>query len=219
MAAMPSPFVLTSSSGLLTKDGPKGILPTFSHGIPTLPLPPTLNEADFPDVPYWHKQSWDLKQNRAANIPPQEQSDGGSTARKQNKKLLCLTDKAGATISPNIQDQAAKLYFSCLNDLVPICGNTFPHTWGAAGLTFKAYCIRTLCQQYDFFLYCSGGWKPELFCQIKWGDWARTRLPGYIKEQKEERKRSAQEVISISDDEESSVPTKKVKAGKFGVSI
>lgn len=203
------------SSSLITSDGSRGILANTSHGIPIVSLPPALNQAEFPHVPYWHKSSWDSKLNRLSNVPPQDlSSTSDGRASRTNKKLLYLTESEGQIISSEVHDQVAKVFYGCLQDLVPVLGDYFPHTWGAAGTRFKNYCIGTLIQHFEFFRYCTGYWKPELYCSIKWGDWARTHLPNNIKEQKAERKRAADEVIVVSDSEEGDKPVKKAKLGK-----
>ncbi|RXW24305.1 hypothetical protein EST38_g1548 [Candolleomyces aberdarensis] len=129
-------------SSLITSDRSRGILADTSHGIPIIALPPGFNQAEFPNVPYWHKSSWDSKQNRISNVPPQDAaSTSNGKASRTNKKLLYLTESDGQVISPEVHDQVTKVFYGCLQDLVPVLGTYFPHTWGVAGTRFKNYCI------------------------------------------------------------------------------
>lgn len=149
---------------------PKTEITSAGPNIDTLVIPPApeiLNEADYPDVPYWNESDWTNYSER--------QRDRG----KPVSRLAFLTDEDGGLITESRIKEIVSYAKQAWNGL--FCHRLDPSSWTKKTPSVAKFFWHMIKLEYPEFCYCDGNWKVEHFAIIKYPDWCRdAREPGNL---------------------------------------
>jgi len=121
--------------------------------------PETLQEDDYPDVPYWRDSDWVGHSER--------QKDRGEPI----SKLGFLTDKFGSVIVDSRIKEFTLHAKQLWNELYR--HRLDPSSWTRKTPKAASFFEHEMKVKYPEFGYCDGGWKVERFAIIKYPDWCR----------------------------------------------
>ena len=121
--------------------------------------PDALDEADYPDVPYWRDSDWINHSDR--------QQDRGKTVCK----LGFLTDKTGCPVSESHTKEFMAHAKQAWNELYQ--HHLDPSSWMKKTPRVALFFAHKMKAKYPEFCYCNGNWKLERFAIIKYPDWCR----------------------------------------------
>ena len=126
---------------------------------PDQPESQPLDEDNYPDIPYWHEESWvkhaEEQRERGQNPP----------------KLGFLTDDCGEPVT----ESRIKMFMSTAkqawNELYRL--RLDPISWTKKTPRAASYLAYILKRNFDEFRYGEGDWKVERFAIVKFPDWCR----------------------------------------------
>ena len=138
-----------------------------THGLAVPDAPDSLDQEDYPHVPYWQEVDWIAHCER--------QKDLG----RPTPKLGFLTDSDG---SPLTDLRMKKLMSGAKRAWNELFLHRFdPVSWTKKTPRAASYFMLTMKTTFPEFCYCEGDWKTERFAIIKYPDWCRdSREPGQL---------------------------------------
>jgi hypothetical protein len=118
-----------------------------------------LDEEDYPDVLYWHEESWvkHTKEQRERGRPP--------------PRLGFLTDDDGNLVTESRIKMFTSTAKQAWNELYRL--RLDPSSWTKKTPKAASYLTYILKKNFDEFRYCDGDWKVERFAIVKYPDWCR----------------------------------------------
>lgn len=129
--------------------------------------PESLDEEDYPDVPYWQESDWTTHCER--------QKDCGKTT----SKLGFLTDDDGNPLPESRIKKFMSNAKLAWNELYR--HRLDPSSWTKKTPRAASYFAHIMKTSFPEFRYCEGDWKIERFAIIKYPDWCRdARETGHL---------------------------------------
>ncbi|KAM6502663.1 hypothetical protein JOM56_002640 [Amanita muscaria] len=122
------------------------------------PLPPALDQDDYPDATFWTSQSWQDYVNK--------QSEQGEKVPKLS--FICNEDGdfVGAARIKSMTDTAKKLWADLHHHRLA------PATWRLVSKHADAYYSNNMRITYPEFQLCDENWKIKMFATIRFPDWS-----------------------------------------------
>ncbi|KAJ7116178.1 hypothetical protein C8R46DRAFT_1239453 [Mycena filopes] len=160
--AVPTLLALTSN--------PFG-LPVPQDGHNLTPTPPTLNQANFPLIRFWHRadfgKSDGVSQNTGAN-------PRGATLVSQGINVTgqYIEDANGVVVDgfrlSAMMKVAGQIWFGFVGK------GTAPRTWGQASLDVITLYNNEMCRQFPELRYCADNWKAQRLATANYSSWYTT---------------------------------------------
>lgn len=171
---------------------------------------PSLDQADFPNLPYWFEDPWKLRRSGTPKTEDDASDDlmaletdelqAPDTKTKSSKKkdatLSCfLEDKDGKTLSRGKKKEIFTMVRAYWQSLFE--NGRAPGVSSAVNLETKLHFRYLMESNFECLRYCNSHWKVERIWISYYPSWLR----GALKRAEEERNAAETAVIVIDDDE------------------